>query len=233
MAEHRISIDVIDISIPENNHTNIPVINKPNRCYGYSANAKEVKDLIQIPRYSIFEAGTSKIINGRNYYDYFPEEGGGGGGGITPEEVQALIRASIDSSISESSTNAIQNSTITNFVNSSIETSTAEFKGTFETKAAMDAVTGNKNDYAFLVVKNNDQTVNHYERYKWVDTPVDNSNWVFEYNLNNSSFTAEQWAAINSGIKSTDVSQINTNKNDIITINQTIGDINDALEEVL
>lgn len=232
MADHTINIDVIDLSVPELNPINIAIINLPNPVKGYSANAKEVKDLIQIPRYSIFEAGTSKLINGRNYYEYFPEEGGGGGG-ITPEEVQALIRASIDSSISESSTNAIQNSTITNFVNSSIETSTAEFKGTFETKAAMDAVTGNKNDYAFLVVKNNDQTVNHYERYKWVDTPVDNSNWVFEYNLNNSSFTAEQWAAINSGIKSTDVSQINTNKNDIITINQTIGDINDALEEVL
>lgn len=232
MADHTINIDVIDLSVPELNPINIAIINLPNPVKGYSANAKEVKDLIQIPRYSIFEAGTSKIINGRNYYEYFPEEGGGGGG-ITPEEVQALIRASIDSSISESSTNAIQNSTITNFVNSSIETSTAEFKGTFETKAAMDAVTGNKNDYAFLIVKNNDQTVNHYERYKWVDTPVDNSNWVFEYNLNNSSFTAEQWAAINSGIKSTDVSQINTNKNDIITINQTIGDINDALEEVL
>lgn len=231
MADHTINIDVIDLSVPELNPINIAIINLPNPVKGYSANAKEVKDLIQIPRYSIFEAGTSKLINGRNYYEYFPEEGGGGG--ITPEEVQALIRASIDSSISESSTNAIQNSTITNFVNSSIETSTAEFKGTFETKAAMDAVTGNKNDYAFLVVKNNDQTVNHYERYKWVDTPVDNSNWVFEYNLNNSSFTAEQWAAINSGIKSTDVSQINTNKNDIITINQTIGDINDALEEVL
>lgn len=232
MADHTINIDVIDLSVPELNPINIAIINLPNPVKGYSANAKEVKDLIQIPRYSIFEAGTSKLINGRNYYEYFPEEGGGGGG-ITPEEVQALIRASIDSSISESSTNAIQNSTITNFVNSSIETSTAEFKGTFETKAAMDAVTGNKNDYAFLIVKNNDQTVNHYERYKWVDTPVDNSNWVFEYNLNNSSFTAEQWAAINSGIKSTDVSQINTNKNDIITINQTIGDINDALEEVL
>lgn len=268
MATHTVAIDVIDISIPEANHKNIPIINKPNRCYGYNANAKEVRQLIQLSRYNIYEAGTNKSINGNNYYDYFPEEeGGGGGGGVTPEDVQNMIAASIDaavsssstnaiqnkvikeyvdtglnskadtssladvatsgdygdlinpptvdSSISTTSTNAVQNATITNFVNSSIETATAEFKGTFETKEAMNAVTGNKNDYAFLIVKNADGTVNHYERYKWVTVPIDGSNWVFEYNLNNSSYTAEQWAAINSGIKSTDVSQIETNKSDI------------------
>lgn len=81
MAEHTVAIDVIDISIPEKNHRNIPIINQPNRCYGYTANAKEVWMLIQLSRYYIYEAGTKKIINGDNYYDYFPEEGGGGGGG--------------------------------------------------------------------------------------------------------------------------------------------------------
>ena len=30
--------------------------------------------------------------------------------------------------------------------------------------------------------------------------------WLFEYDLNNSSFTAEQWATINSGLTSTSVS---------------------------
>lgn len=267
MAIRTVAIDVIDISIPEANHKNIPIINKPNRCYGYNANAKEVWKLIQISRLFIYEAGTNKIINGNNYYEYFPEEEGGGGGGVTPEDVQNMITASIDtaisttstnavqnkvikeyvdtglsskvdtssladvatsgdyedlinlptvdSSISTTSTNAVQNATITNFVNSSIETATADFKGTFETKEAMNAVTGDKNDYAFLIVKNTDGTVNHYERYKWVTEQIDGCNWEFEYSLNNSSYTAEQWAAINSGIKSADVSQIGTNTSDI------------------
>ncbi len=81
MAEHTIQIDVIDMSIPKDNHRNLAIINEPNPCYNYTANAEVVADLIQISRYWIFEAGTNKIINGTNYYEYFPEEGGGGGGG--------------------------------------------------------------------------------------------------------------------------------------------------------
>lgn len=81
MADHTINIDVYDISVPELNPINIAIINLPNPVIGYSANAKEVKDLIQIPKYTVYESGTSNVINGRNYYDYFPEEGGGGGGG--------------------------------------------------------------------------------------------------------------------------------------------------------
>lgn len=46
-------------------------------------------------------------------------------------------------------------------------------------------------------------------------------------------FTPEQWAAINSGITSTDVTQITTNANDISDIQTTIGNINTVLEEVL
>jgi len=45
--------------------------------------------------------------------------------------------------------------------------------------------------------------------------------------------TQEQLDAMNSGIDSTKVAQIETNKNDISTIQQTIGDINTVLEEVL
>lgn len=42
--------------------------------------------------------------------------------------------------------------------------------------------------------------------------PLTTDRWVFEYSLNNSSFTAQQWATINSGLTSqtaTDVSNIN------------------------
>ena len=82
------------------------------------------------------------------------------------------------------------------FVNSSIATNTADFKGTYESVEQLQAVLGaNANDYAFVIM--HDQAGNtEYWRYKYVD----NTGWVFEYALNNSSFTADQWAAINSAI---------------------------------
>lgn len=82
------------------------------------------------------------------------------------------------------------------FVNSSISTNTAYFRGTFESITALEAYSGEKtnNDYAFVV--GIDAAGNtKYSRYKW-----NSVSWVFEYDLNNSSFTAEQWAAIQSGI---------------------------------
>lgn len=212
MATHTVNIDVIDKTIPIGNNRVIPVINQPNPALGYAASANEVAQLLQLTNYYVYEAGTDTIINPYNYYDYFPEAGGGGGGGggggVTPQTVQSMIDASIDSTVSDTSTKAVQNAAITNFVNSSIESSTAEFKGTYDSKAEMDEVTANQNDYAFLCVLNDDGSVNHYERYKWSDTEVSGSHWLFEYNVNNSSFTAEQWAAINSGIKDTDVSAL-------------------------
>jgi hypothetical protein len=83
-----------------------------------------------------------------------------------------------------------------NFVNSSIATNTATFIGTFNSMAELEAYSGQKddNDYAFVV--STDAAGNTvYNRYKWNGTA-----WLFEYALNNSSFTANQWAAINSGI---------------------------------
>lgn len=231
MAETIVNIDVIDMSIPIGNNRNIAIINQPNPCYNYPANADEVKKLMQLPYYYIYAAGTHDIINPWNFYDYFPNEGGGGGsggGGVTVEEVEAMIANAIDSSVSTTSTNAVQNAAITNFVNSSIESSTGQFRGTFESKAEMDLVEGSKNDYAFLVVRNPDDTVNHYERYKWVidtaeEPPV--GSWEYEYDLNNSSFTAEQWAAINSGVKSSDITQIGTNQANIAKLQADIAKV--------
>lgn len=45
--------------------------------------------------------------------------------------------------------------------------------------------------------------------------------------------TEQQLTAMNSGITATDVEQITTNKNNISSLQQTIGDINSVLEEVL
>lgn len=109
MADHTINIDVFDLTVPELNPINIAIINLPNPVKGYSANAEEVKSLIQIPRYTVFESGTSNVISGKNYFDYFPEEnpGGGGGGGSC---------ATVDTAMSDSSTNAVQNKVIKGYV---------------------------------------------------------------------------------------------------------------------
>lgn len=80
-----------------------------------------------------------------------------------------------------------------NFVNSSISTATAEFRGTVENLEDLNSISANINDYAFY--KHIDESGNTlFDRYKFTDK------WEYEYTLNNSSFTAEQWATINSGI---------------------------------
>lgn len=96
------------------------------------------------------------------------------------------------------------------FVNSSVATNTANYISNngqpFTSLAALEAYSGTltNNDYAFVV--GTDQAGNTtYTRYKYV---ASTSSWAEEYVLNNSSFTANQWAAINSGITSGDVSKL-------------------------
>lgn len=99
------------------------------------------------------------------------------------------------------------------FVNSSIATNTAEFVGTFNSIAELEAYSGklDNNDYAFVVeIDQHGNTV--YNRYKY-----NGSEWLFEYALNNSSFTSEQWSAINSGITAVLTGQITTNQTNIAT----------------
>jgi hypothetical protein len=117
--------------------------------------------------------------------------------------VQNKITA-IESKIpaSASSTNQLADK---NFVNSSIATNTAYFIGTFDSIEDLNNYSGTltNNDYAFVIGQDeNGNTV--YNRYKY-----NGSTWIFEYALNNSSFTAQQWASINSGITAEDVEKIN------------------------
>ena len=96
------------------------------------------------------------------------------------------------------------------FVNSSISTATATFKGTVtaagdseaQAQTALASISGmDINDYAFVKVENTPQTgVDKFKRYKYTG-----SVWSYEYTLNNSSFTSDQWTAINSGITGTKV----------------------------
>ena len=89
------------------------------------------------------------------------------------------------------------------FVNSSIATNTANFAGTFHLESAFPPVATN-NDYLFLdTVDEEGNKV--FKRYKYA---AEASRWVYEYTLNNSSFTAAQWASIQSGITSEIVNDI-------------------------
>lgn len=108
-----------------------------------------------------------------------------------------------------------------NFVNSSIATATATYRGSYNlvsdlsltvsatqqqiatalaTKMAALSITPDNNDYCFVQVPTADDTpaeIATVERYKF------NGNaWEYEYTLNNSGYTAAQWAALNSGITS-------------------------------
>ena len=67
-----------------------------------------------------------------------------------------------------------------------------------------------------------------YDRYKYTDATTPAS-WEYEYTLNNSSFTADQWAAINSHATEASISQISTNQQNISSIQTTIGSFGDVV----
>ena len=87
------------------------------------------------------------------------------------------------------------------FVNSSITTNTANFIGTFPSVSALEQYSGTvtKNDYAFVETTDSSGN-NFYDRYKYTGTA-----WLFEYEINNGTFTAVQWESINSGVTASDV----------------------------
>lgn len=114
------------------------------------------------------------------------------------------------------------------FVNSSIATNTANFLGTYDyvtdlgfqqpsssadvSNAAIATALGSltfpqtptNNDYVFVQIDYTATTpADEFRRFKFNGTA-----WAYEYTLNNSSFTADQWAAINSGITSGDVAKL-------------------------
>lgn len=110
------------------------------------------------------------------------------------------------------------------FVNSSVATATAEFQGTYDVvndlgltasathaqiqSALLSAVASRQpdnNDYVFVSIPAVSSASGKYERYKFNGT-----SWAYEYTLNNSSFTAAQWASINSGITSDKVTSYDT-----------------------
>ena len=97
------------------------------------------------------------------------------------------------------------------FVNSSVSTNTANYISNngepFASVAALEAYSGTvtNNDYAFVTGTDAAGNV-YYDRYKATVSGASVS-WAKEYRLNNSSFTAAQWAAITSGITAAKVAQ--------------------------
>ena len=133
----------------------------------------------------------------------------------------------VDDSMSAGSDNPVKNSTIMGFVNSSIATNTADFKGTYDAVsdlgltetatqaqviAALNAKTtwkvgGNptNNDYCFVQfdLSVDPGNIDRYDRYKFSGTYGSGGSWGYEYTLNNSSFTQAQWDTINALITNT------------------------------
>lgn len=118
------------------------------------------------------------------------------------------------------------------YVNSSISTSTATFRGTVTAsedtdsaaQTALSSITGmDDNDYAFVSCLDSAGNTK-YKKYKYTG-----SSWAYEYTLNNSSFTSSQWGSINSGITSTMVGSIPSeasSSNKLITSSNFINELN-------
>lgn len=101
------------------------------------------------------------------------------------------------------------------FVNSSITTATAFFRGTFNSVAELQAYSGEKtiNDYAYVVTMVQG-LADKYDRYKWNGT-----SWIFEYTINTSGLTAEQLAALNSGASKAKIDSIANKENTANRVN--------------
>ena len=140
------------------------------------------------------------------------------------------IEVAMDDQVTSEGTKPVKGSGIYDFVNSSVATNTANFVGTYNSLAELEEHIDyqeplTNNDYGFVVSTDSaGNTV--YSRYKY---NAENEEWMFEYDLNNSSFTANQWETINSGVTSTDKSQIATNTSDIASLNAEMDTKQDVL----
>ena len=113
---------------------------------------------------------------------------------------------------------------VAEFVNSSIATNTANYISNngvpFISVEQLNAYTGTvtNNDYAFVTGTDSEGNT-YYDRYK-ATVSGSTVTWALEYRLNNSSFTAAQWAAINSGVTS-DKANYWDRKQDALTFDGT------------
>ena len=118
---------------------------------------------------------------------------------------------------------------VAEFVNSSVATNTANYISNngepFTSVEQLEAYSGpvTNNDYAFVTGTDSDGNT-YYDRYK-ATVKGSSVTWSLEYRLNNSSFTAAQWSAINSGITSALVAKIHTHSNKDVLDGITSSDV--------
>ena len=118
---------------------------------------------------------------------------------------------------------------VAEFVNSSIATNTANYISNngepFTSVEQLEAYSGTvtNNDYAFVTGKDPEGNT-YYDRYK-ATVSGETVTWALEYRLNNSSFTAAQWSAINSGITSVLVAKIHEHENKAVLDGITSSDV--------
>ena len=137
------------------------------------------------------------------------------------EDVSNKIQVVNDSSTTEYPSSKA----VANFVNSSVSTNTATFLGNFSLEdlgltypatevqiaSALNSHTWptgypTNNDYVYVEISNPQSSIyDKVQRYKYRGSVA---SWGYEYTLNNSSFTAEELAAIDSGITSQDVTNL-------------------------
>ena len=122
-----------------------------------------------------------------------------------------------------------------NFVNSSVQTATANYRGNWDDWASVPTQASDyPEDYAgshtptvndYIVVQDasdyTEETLEGTWRFKYAGNWDDNgkAGWLPEYQVNETPLTAAQIAAINSGITDTLVGQISTNQSDISDLN--------------
>lgn len=91
------------------------------------------------------------------------------------------------------------------YVDDAISTNTAYFRGTFATKAELNSYTGAKTNNDYAVVSADESNNNETWRYKYNGTE-----WTAEYRVNESALTVTQLNALNSGITSTILKDLQT-----------------------
>ena len=145
---------------------------------------------------------------------------------VHPTDTSREAVANKVQSIDDSSTTEYPSSkAVAEFVNSSVATNTATFLGNFsladlgltypatevQIASALNSHTWptgypTNNDYVYVEIRNPQSTIDDkVQRYKYRDGLA---SWGYEYTLNNSSFTTEEKAAIDSGITSQDVTNL-------------------------
>lgn len=125
------------------------------------------------------------------------------------------------------------------FVNSSLQTNSATFDGSWPTYAAIPTTAEGFTSAGFETPTNNNYLVVEADethdgarwRYKYASngTTYDKANWKAEYEINETPFTAAQNAALNSGITAELVAQIDTNKDNIASLETEVQELQTAI----